>query len=133
MRKNNQKGFTLIELIIVIVILGIIAVIAVPNYVNIKTTAEQNALKSTLGTIRASISLEHAQNLLSGNDSYPSTITGNMFEQGEIPNDPVNNTQAVATSNVDPLKGTISGTTGGWIYNSSTGEVRVNHQDYDEY
>ena len=35
-----------------------------------------------------------------------------------------------ASSN-DPI-GAITGTTGGWIYNSATGEIRINHQDYDD-
>ncbi|MBU0730700.1 MAG: prepilin-type N-terminal cleavage/methylation domain-containing protein, partial [Proteobacteria bacterium] len=34
---NSQKGFTLIELIMVIVILGVLAVVAVPKYQDLST------------------------------------------------------------------------------------------------
>lgn len=46
--KNNQKGFTLVELLAVIMILGIILAIAVPAVGNIVKTSEEKAHKANV-------------------------------------------------------------------------------------
>ena len=43
LRKNNQKGFTLIELMIVIAIIGILAAIAIPNFLAYRTRGQNSA------------------------------------------------------------------------------------------
>ena len=54
-RTNNQKGFTLVELMVVVVIIGILVAIAVPVYNSVTDKAEKGAIKANLRTIDGAI------------------------------------------------------------------------------
>lgn len=48
LRGKNQKGFTLIELMIVIAIIGILSAIAIPNFLEYRTKGQNTAAKGVL-------------------------------------------------------------------------------------
>lgn len=91
---NNQRGFTLIELIMVIVILGILAVVAIPKYSDMKSEAYTAAVNGVYGAAQAATAINFSANLVGKN------IT--------------------KVTNGASLLGAMDGTPDGWSANGST-------------
>ena len=66
MKKMNQSGFTLIEIVIVLVLLGILAATAVPKYFDLQKEARFKAAQSAVAEAQARLNGTFASNLLKG-------------------------------------------------------------------
>ncbi len=61
MKKNNKKGFTLVEIMIVVIIIGLLAIIAVPIFIRTRINANEQLLRGDL------------RSFSSANESYQTT------------------------------------------------------------
>ena len=91
---RNNKGFTLIELIMVIVILGILAAVAIPKYVSMKGEASDATARGITAGLRGAVSILYAENILGD-------TTGNAYTMGAI----------VDSAQISGVEGSASGAT----------------------
>ncbi len=75
---SEQKGFTLIELVVVITILAILATFAMPRFVALQAEAREATIESLAGSLRSASALAHSLDLVSGNTGTV-TMEGNTI------------------------------------------------------
>jgi MSHA pilin protein MshA len=82
MKRMMQKGFTLIELVVVIVILGILAAVAIPQFTDLSGQAKQAVGQSACGALQTSAVMLFASNqarALAASIVAATTVTGGSF------------------------------------------------------
>ena len=112
---RNQKGFTLIELIMVTIILGILAAVAIPRYMTTVEKAEAAAEDAVIGSIRAGLETYATEQLMdNGRRSWPT----NPWDALET-----------KPAGYDANDSDDADTDGEWTYNSTT--KKITHQRND--
>jgi general secretion pathway protein G len=136
-RPRKNKGFTLVEILIVVIILGILAAIVIPQFTSASTDARKSSLSTQLQSLQQQIALYQLQH----NNNPPLLITtgwttmteysdvnGNLSTTSDsthiygpyFQSPPMNPLTAAADASV--VATTPTGTAG-WVYSETTGKI----------
>ena len=145
-RKMVNKGFTLVEILIVVVILGILAAIVIPQFTSASEAANLSSATTQLQSIRSQLELYQLQH----NGNYPPSTSSDAFweqltsetdDLGTVVTDgsgfgpylpkrvqnPLNNNSSdiVTVADTATTFAASGSNTAGFAYQASTGEIRA--------
>ena len=136
----RNKGFTLVEILIVVIILGILAAIVIPQFTEASNDARESALKSDLQTGRSQLELYKVQHL----DTYPAAatfvtqLTTKTTTAGAaggtlgpyLQTFPTNPFNSLSTVEVEAGADGLGDGSHGWHFNSDTGRFSADDADH---
>lgn len=136
MVRNKQKGFTMIELMIVVAIIGILAAIALPKFADMIEKSREGSTKGNVGALKSANSIYYGDQqgiwpttLNSATqyryslylDNIPQVKVTGKFDNTTGNNTPVGSNVSMMAAGVVP-----AAANNGWAYDSTNGLSFVN-------
>ncbi len=132
METKRNRGFTLVEILIVVVILGILAAIVIPQFSDAATEANEANLVSNLQTMRSQIALYKIQHI----DTPPDCTSEVTFAVDMVPTylqavpiNPFTTTATVLQGNNGGLGGAPGSDLSAWYFNTDEDIIYANDND----
>ncbi len=104
---KSEKGFTLVELIMVIVIVGILSAVAVPKFINLTGAAQDAKCAANRGAINSAVAMTYAAIVVedpSQADWLETAVYGDlddsMFATGSVPVCPLTGTYTLTSGQI---------------------------------
>jgi prepilin-type N-terminal cleavage/methylation domain-containing protein len=146
MKKRCPPGFTLLEILIVVVLLAILASVVIPQWAGTTERAAETTAKYNVNELRSRVQVYKSEH----NGEYPATLDlltvktnrsgtssagdGPLLYGPYVVNIPDNPLVDIAFAAIVAAPGanppTSPAANAGWLYDSTTGEVWINHADY---
>jgi type IV pilus assembly protein PilA len=114
LRRNNEKGFTLIELMIVIAIIGILAAIAIPNFLSYRTKGQNSAALANAKNFYNS-----ALAYFSDTESTATTVTSTVADLTSLPGFTRDTNVTVTGGPINDINGVIDANDFAFSHNAS--------------
>jgi type II secretion system protein G len=116
----DEKGFTLMELMIVVAIIGILASIAVPKIASAIQRSKEGAMRGNLGAIRSALNIHYADHF-----NYPANLSDLAVDAKYIKEIPSANGLEHHPNSATATNLTDADDSGGWGYIDDT-----SHSEY---